>query len=63
MTTVIICVMFLIYTFSPMNTMHRIGILSIIGLTTALAADYLMTPVLIYATKPFGKEFDGKERK
>ena len=63
MTTVIICVMFLIYTFSPMNTMHRIGMLSIIGLTTALAADYLMTPVLIYVTKPFGKEFDGKERK
>ena len=63
MTTVIICAMFLIYAFSPMNTMHRIGMLSIIGLTTALAADYLMTPVLIYVTKPFGKEFDGIERK
>ncbi|MGI0528935.1 efflux RND transporter permease subunit [Treponema socranskii] len=62
MTTVIICAMFLIYAFSPMNTMHRIGMLSIIGLTTALAADYLMTPVLIYVTKPFGKEFDGIER-
>uniref|UniRef100_UPI0028E8371F efflux RND transporter permease subunit n=1 Tax=Treponema socranskii TaxID=53419 RepID=UPI0028E8371F len=29
MTTVIICAMFLIYAFSPMNTMHRIGMLSI----------------------------------
>lgn len=63
MTTVIICAMFLIYAFSPMNTMHRIGMLSIVGLTAALAADYLMTPVLIYVTKPFGKEFDGIERK
>ena len=63
MTTVIICAMFLIYAFSPMNTMHRIGMLSIVGLTTALAADYLLTPVLIYVTKPFGKEFDGIERK
>nr|WP_180487322.1 MMPL family transporter [Treponema socranskii] len=61
MTTVIICAMFLIYAFSPMNTMHRIGMLSIVGLTTALAADYLLTPVLIYVTKPFGKEFDGKK--
>ena len=63
MTTVIICAMFLIYAFSPMNTMHRIGMLSIVGLTTALAADYLLTPGLIYVTKPFGKEFDGIERK
>ena len=63
MTTLIICAMFLIYAFSPMNTMHRIGMLSIVGLTAALAADYLMTPVLIYVTKPFGKEFDGIERK
>lgn len=63
MTTVIICAMFLIYAFSPMTTMHRIGMLSIIGLTAALVADYLMTPALIYVTKPFGKEFDGIERK
>ena len=61
MTTVIICAMFLIYAFSPMTTMHRIGMLSIIGLTAALVADYLMTPVLIYVTKPFGKEFDEKK--
>ncbi|MDR9858842.1 efflux RND transporter permease subunit [Treponema socranskii] len=63
MTTVIICAMFLIYAFSPMTTMHRIGMLSIIGLAAALVADYLMTPALIYVTKPFGKEFDGIERK
>ena len=61
MTTVIICAMFLVFSFSPMNATHRVGMLSIIGLTTALAADYLMTPVLIYVTKPFGKEFDEKK--
>ena len=61
MTTVIICAMFLVFSFSLMNATHRVGMLSIIGLTTALAADYLMTPVLIYVTKPFGKEFDEKK--
>ncbi len=55
MTTVIICAMFIVYATSIMNTMHRTGILSIIGLSTALLADYLLTPVLIYITKPFGK--------
>ncbi|QTQ11555.1 MMPL family transporter [Treponema parvum] len=61
MTTVIICTMFFVYVLSPFNTMHRIGLLAIIGLLTALLADYLMTPTLIYLTKPFGKEFDGEE--
>ena len=56
MTTVIICAMFVVYTLSVMNTMHRTGLLSIIGLSTALLADYLLTPVLIYITKPFGNE-------
>lgn len=56
MTTIIICAMFVVYATSIMNTMHRTGLLSIIGLSTALLADYLLTPALIYLTKPFGKE-------
>ena len=60
MTTLIICAMFAIYVTSVMNTMHRTGLLAIIGLSTALLADYLLTPVLIYLTKPFGKEKENK---
>ncbi len=56
MTTVILCAMFLMYTFSPMATLFRVGLLAIIGLGSALIADYTLTPVLIYLTKPFGKE-------
>ncbi|ADK82420.1 efflux RND transporter permease subunit [Sediminispirochaeta smaragdinae] len=56
MTTVILSASFAMYIFSPVNTLSRVGILAVIGLTAALAADYLMTPILIYITKPFGKE-------
>ena len=56
MTTVILCAMFFMYTFSPMTALFRIGLLAIIGLSSALIADYTLTPALIYITKPFGKE-------
>ncbi len=56
MTTFILCSMFFMITFSPMNTLFRIGVLSIIGLGSALVADYTLTPVLIVLTKPFGKQ-------
>lgn len=55
-STAILCAMFLMYMFSPMNMLFRIGLLSIVGLGSALAADYTLTPVLLYITKPFGKE-------
>lgn len=61
MTTVILCAMFLMYTFSPMAMLFNIGTLAIVGLGSALIADYTLTPVLIYLTKPFGKE--NKEEK
>lgn len=38
-----------------MSMLFRIGMLSIIGLTAALAADYTVTPALLFLTKPFGK--------
>lgn len=56
MTTIILCAMFLMYTFSPMAMLFNIGTLAIVGLGSALIADYTLTPVLIYITKPFGKE-------
>ena len=56
MTTVILCAMFFIFLFSTMTVLVRLGYLSIIGLGSALIADYTITPVLIYLCKPFGKE-------
>lgn len=56
MTTVILCAMFFIFNFSTMSALVRIGYLLILGLGSALIADYTLTPVLMYITKPFGKE-------
>ena len=56
MTTIILCAMFFIFLFSTMNCLVRIGYLSIIGLGSALIADYTLTPVLMLICKPFGKE-------
>lgn len=55
-TTFILCAMFLMYCFSPITAMFRIGLLSMIGLGSALIADYTLTPALIYLTKPLGKK-------
>ncbi len=56
MTTIILCAMFFIFLFSTMTVLVRLGYLSIIGLGSALIADYTVTPVLLLITKPFGKE-------
>ncbi len=56
-TTFILCAMFLMYCFSPITAMCRIGLLSIVGLGSALIADYTLTPALIYLTKPLGKKY------
>jgi predicted RND superfamily exporter protein len=56
MTTVILCAMFGIFLTSTMTVLVNIGWLSIVGLGSALIADYTLTPVLLYITKPFGKE-------
>lgn len=56
MTTFILCAMFFMYTFSPMGCLFRIGMLAMIGLASALLADYTLTPALIALTKPFGKK-------
>ena len=56
MTTVILCAMFAIFLTSTMNVLVNIGWLSVVGLGSALIADYTITPVLLFITKPFGKE-------
>ncbi|EID85703.1 putative exporter of the RND superfamily [Treponema sp. JC4] len=56
MTTIILCAMFAIFLTSTMNVLVNIGWLSILGLGSALIADYTITPVLIYITKPFGNK-------
>lgn len=59
-TTIILSATFIMYIFSPVGMMSRIGLLSSMGLVVALITDYVMTPVLIVWTKPFGKEQDGR---
>ncbi len=56
MTTIVLSVTFLMYAFSPVSNLVRIGYLAALGLTVALATDYLMTPALVLLTKPFGPE-------
>ena len=56
MTTIILSATFLVYLTCKIDAILRLGVLAAVGLVSALAADYLMTPVLIYITKPFGKE-------
>ena len=56
MTTIILCVSFLMFTFSPVANMVRLGYLAVLGLMAALITDYFVTPALIRLTKPFGKE-------
>jgi hypothetical protein len=56
MTTIILACSFATYAFSPISMLNRVGALAAVGLLTALVADFLMTPILIYITKPFGKE-------
>jgi uncharacterized protein len=56
MTTVILSATFAMYIPSPVANMGRIGILASMGLLVALLTDYLMTPILIMLTRPFGRE-------
>lgn len=56
LTTVILCSMFSVYLFSPMHFLAVLGVLIIVGLSSALIADYTITPALLHIAKPFGKE-------
>ena len=56
LTTIILCSMFSVYLFSPMHFLAVLGVLIIVGLSSALIADYTITPALLHVAKPFGKE-------
>ena len=56
LTTVILCSMFSVYLFSSMRFLAVLGFLTILGLSSALVADYTITPALLHVAKPFGKE-------
>ena len=56
LTTVILCSMFSVYLFSPMRFLAVLGLLTILGLSSALVADYTITPALLHVAKPFDKE-------
>lgn len=56
LTTVILSSMFSVYLFSPMHFLAVLGVLIIVGLSSALVADYTITPALLHVAKPFGKE-------
>ena len=56
MTTIILSATFLVYLTCKIDAILRLGVLAAVGLLSALAADYLMTPILIYISKPFGVE-------
>lgn len=56
MTTIILSATFLVYLTCKIDAIVRLGVLAAVGLLSALAADYLMTPILIYISKPFGVE-------
>ena len=60
-TTVILSAAFGVLITSPLNMMNRLGLLTVIGLLAALLADLLLTPILIYITRPFGQELSSKE--
>lgn len=55
-TTVIIVAAFSIYGLSNLNIMINLGKLIVLGITSALLADYFITPILIKWTHPFGKK-------
>ncbi len=60
-TTFVIVIAFSIYGFSNLHIMINLGILIILGITSALLADYFITPILIKWTHPFGGKQRGTE--
>ena len=62
-TTFILSVTFFIFVFSRVQSMVNMGIFTMIGIISALAADIIITPVLIKWTRPFGSALPPKEKK
>ncbi len=62
-TTIILAAAFGVLVTSPMNMFSRLGLLTMVGLSAALVADLLLTPALIYITRPFGREHSPPQEK
>lgn len=56
MTSFIIIAAFTVYLSANMTAMFNFGVFIIIGIASALIADYLITPICLKYLKPFGKE-------
>lgn len=54
MTSVVISANFSVYTTSVAKVYVNLGLLTIVGILTALAADLFVTPALLLKTQPFG---------
>jgi len=59
LTSVVLILTFSAYLSSAANVFVNIGFLVAVGILAALAADFFVTPVLLYLTRPFGKEQRG----
>ncbi|MCI5560609.1 MAG: MMPL family transporter [Phocaeicola sp.] len=56
LTSVVICANFAIYTTSESLSFIHMGILSVVGIASALLADLCITPILFQKCRLFGKE-------
>jgi predicted RND superfamily exporter protein len=59
MTSAVIVIGFAVLTTSVANVYKHVGLVTIVGITVALAADYLVTPTLIRWSRAFGPERAG----
>ena len=55
-TSVILFLGFMSFFFTPVNSLHDISLLLVVGVATALAADLFLSPALIAKFKAFGPE-------
>ncbi len=56
LTSLVLILNFSAYLFSNAKVFVNLGMLVVMGILAALAADYFMTPVLLNRFRPFGKE-------
>ena len=56
MTSTVIVIGFAVLTTSVANVYKHVGLVTIVGITVSLLADYLVTPTLIRWSRAFGPE-------
>jgi predicted RND superfamily exporter protein len=61
MTSFILVASFSVYLTSSARLFFNIGLLSVLGISSALLADYFITPILVKWTHPFGKEAEERQ--